>query len=111
MLGCCICYFQGVHPNNWAYGVYFSYRNADLRILDGYREANLNLGYQGTSLFTQLSTFSEPQTFIFKELRTIARGVCSQLYQMLTINLSNDTRVYYTLPDGSYKIENYPFVI
>jgi hypothetical protein len=30
---------------------------------------------------------------------------------MLIVDLSNDTRFYYTLPDGNYEIENYPFVI
>lgn len=92
--------------------MYFPDSEAPLRSHDDYLEANPELGFHGPSLFTQLSTFSGPQMFVFDEMHTLARGVSSELLQLLTVDLSfTNNRFYYTHQDGNLEVEQYPFFI
>lgn len=100
-----------MHPNNRSHGLYFPDSNAQIRTADDYKQADPALGYQGVSLFTQLSTFSGPQMFNIEELHLLARGVSSQLFEMLTVDLAGNNRFFYTDINGDFQVEQYPFFI
>lgn len=83
-----------------------------MRTKQDYLDADPNRGFHGHSLITKLSVFNGPQMYVLDEMHLLARGIGSELYQMLTVSLSSaNTRFYYTLPNGDYNVENYPFYI
>ncbi|KAK4509116.1 uncharacterized protein ATC70_007466 [Mucor velutinosus] len=109
--GCRWCLSRGMHPDNRSHGMYFP-NAGSMRTNEDYERAESNLGFNGVSLFNQLSSCIAPQCFGFEEMHTLARGVGSELFEMLTVDRSpNNTKFFYTYPDGELERENYPFFI
>ncbi|OAD74319.1 C2H2-type zinc finger transcription factor [Phycomyces blakesleeanus NRRL 1555(-)] len=93
------------------HGMYFDDISARLRPLEDFKVGNPSKNIYQPSIYTQLSTFSGSSFFALDELHLIARGIGKLVYDLITITLTKETKFYYTHPDNTLNITEYPFHI
>ncbi|OAD71933.1 hypothetical protein PHYBLDRAFT_169846 [Phycomyces blakesleeanus NRRL 1555(-)] len=85
--------------------MYFDDISVQLRPLEDFKVDN------PPSIYTQLSTFSGSSFFALDELHLIARGIGKLVYDLITVTLTKETKIYYTHPDNTLNTTEYPFHI
>ncbi|OAD66223.1 hypothetical protein PHYBLDRAFT_175516 [Phycomyces blakesleeanus NRRL 1555(-)] len=83
LFGCQICETKGKSPDNRRYGMYFEDSSAPLQPLEDFKTGN----------------------------PIIARGIGKHMYNLITVSLTKETKIFYTRPDDTLFTTEYPFFI
>ncbi|OAD67127.1 hypothetical protein PHYBLDRAFT_151731 [Phycomyces blakesleeanus NRRL 1555(-)] len=94
LFGCQICKTKGKASENRWHGIYFEDSSAPLRPLEDFKTGNPIKNVYQPSIFSELSTFFASSFFALDELHLVARGIGKHIYDLITVSLTKETKIF-----------------